>query len=57
MGIKNAFERSSFARYGRSIRELPRGVICNSTLLFSAMIYAFAGIPMSKSFHKSFGLA
>ncbi|KAJ5352232.1 hypothetical protein N7452_001206 [Penicillium brevicompactum] len=47
MGIKNAFGRSSFARYGRSIRELPRGVICNSTLLFSAMIYAFAGIPMT----------
>ncbi|KAK9849197.1 uncharacterized protein MYU51_014787 [Penicillium brevicompactum] len=38
---------SNRASYGRSIRELPRGVICNSTLLFSAMIYAFAGIPMT----------
>ncbi|OQE13740.1 hypothetical protein PENSTE_c046G00472 [Penicillium steckii] len=47
MGIKAVFAQSSFAQYRRNIQELPRGSICNSTLLFSAIIYAFAGIPMT----------
>ena len=53
MGIKAVFAQSSFAQYRRNIQELPRGSICNSTLLFSAIIYAFAGISMSEKSSES----
>lgn len=48
MGIKAVFARSSLAKYGRSIREAPREVICNRTLLLSSALYALSGVPMSK---------
>lgn len=48
MGIKAILGGSSITKYGRSIKEAPREVICNRTLLFSSSIYALAGIPMSE---------
>ncbi|KAF9877050.1 hypothetical protein CkaCkLH20_05316 [Colletotrichum karsti] len=47
MGIKSIFLRSSFAKYGKSIKETPRGVIANSTLLCSSLLYALGGLPMT----------
>ncbi|KAF5012116.1 hypothetical protein FDECE_1833 [Fusarium decemcellulare] len=37
--------RSPLAAYGRAIRETPRNIICNRTLLLSALVYALGGIP------------
>ena len=48
MGIKDVVARSSLTQYARSIREAPREVICNPTLLLSSLLYALAGVPMSK---------
>lgn len=48
MGIKDAFARSSVTQYAQSIRAAPREVIRSPTLLRSSLLYALAGVPMSK---------
>ncbi|KAH6695012.1 general substrate transporter [Plectosphaerella plurivora] len=47
MGLKSIFSRSSVAKYARGIREAPRSVICNTTLLSSALLYALGGLAMT----------
>ncbi|KAH7128928.1 general substrate transporter [Dactylonectria macrodidyma] len=37
--------KSPLAAYGRAIRETPRNIICNRTLLLSALVYSLGGIP------------
>ncbi|RMJ03411.1 hypothetical protein CDV36_015064 [Fusarium kuroshium] len=37
--------RSPLAAYGKAIRETPRHIICNRTLILSALIFALGGIP------------
>lgn len=48
MGLKSSFGRSSIAQYAKGIREAPRGVICNGTLLWSSLLYALGGLAMSE---------
>ncbi|KAM0324312.1 hypothetical protein ACHAQA_008089 [Verticillium albo-atrum] len=47
MGLKSIVGRSSAAKYARGIREAPRGVICNATLLSSSILYALGGLAMT----------
>ncbi|KAF4949237.1 hypothetical protein FSARC_13543 [Fusarium sarcochroum] len=37
--------RSPLAAYGKAIRETPRHIICNRTLILSALAFALGGIP------------
>jgi hypothetical protein len=48
MGVGNMFRESTLAKYARTIKESPREVIFNGKLLFTAALYAMAGICISK---------
>ncbi|KAM0548436.1 hypothetical protein ACHAPJ_009922 [Fusarium lateritium] len=60
--------RSPLAAYGKAIRETPRHIICNRTLILSALAFALGGIPGTwdqgtsatisslPSFQKHFGI-
>lgn len=48
MGFTDMLRQSTLADYRRKIKSAPREVILSPQLLLSAMMYATAGIPLSK---------
>lgn len=49
MGFGDILRRTTLAEYSRKIKSAPREVILSRRLLLSAMMYATAAIPLSKS--------
>ncbi|SCO76669.1 related to quinate transport protein [Fusarium oxysporum] len=45
MAITKIFTESVLAKYARTIKATPRGLIVNRSLLFSCAVYALAGLP------------
>lgn len=47
--LRKAFTSSTFAQYGKTIREVPREIIYNRHLLLSTALYATSSMPLSTS--------
>jgi hypothetical protein len=49
MGILKIFTDSTVGKYAKAIRSAPPEMIYNRSLIFSAILYAMAGVPISES--------